>query len=217
MGAGPKRIGRALARFPPSQGRWPKADWTRPGPISNEPGPLAHNERLDLGHPRSDAVNPRSTPSMSRAARLLVAAGLAVASATASADTRLPLELVADVPLGGNATRLDYLSFDPSRHLLYIAHLGDGAVIVFDTQARRVLDRIDGVAKAHGVLALPERGAAYASATGTDEVVAIDAETRRIAARMPGGRCPDGMADAPAGPNAYVADQSACAETASDA
>ena len=49
------------------------------------------------------------------------------------------LEPVADIPLGGNATRLDYESLDPVRHLLFIAHLGDSAVIVFDTQTRRVI------------------------------------------------------------------------------
>jgi hypothetical protein len=41
---------------------------------------------------------------------------------------------VAEIPLGGNTTRLDHESLDQGRHLLFIAHLGDSAVIVFDTE-----------------------------------------------------------------------------------
>src|SRR5215472_6419906 len=92
--------------------------------------------------------------------------------ATAANDV---LQRVADVPLGGNTTRMDYASIDPERHVLFIAHLGDSAVIAFDTQAQRVVARIANVSKVHGVLAIPELGAVYATATGTNEVVAIDA------------------------------------------
>jgi hypothetical protein len=43
--------------------------------------------------------------------------------------SNLPLQKVADVPLGGGTTRFDYESFDSSRHLLFIAHLGDSEVV----------------------------------------------------------------------------------------
>jgi hypothetical protein len=46
----------------------------------------------------------------------------------------LPLEVVADAPLTGQTTRWDYLCVDGSKHRLYIAHLGDSVVTVFDTQ-----------------------------------------------------------------------------------
>src|SRR5258708_2491814 len=74
----------------------------------------------------------------------------------------LQLQSIADIPLGGNPTRLDYASFDTVRHLLFIAHLGDSEVIVFDTEARRVVERIANVSHVHGVLAIPELGRAYA-------------------------------------------------------
>jgi DNA-binding beta-propeller fold protein YncE len=102
----------------------------------------------------------------------------------------LPLEPVADVPLGGNTTRLDYASNDSGRHLLFLAHLGDSAVIVFDTQAQRAVSRIAHVSKVHGVLAVPELGRAYALATGSNEVVTIDESSLRITARMPVGSKP---------------------------
>ncbi|OMG71815.1 YncE family protein [Burkholderia ubonensis] len=119
----------------------------------------------------------------------------------------LPLKHVADVPLPGRPTRLDYASLDPNRNLLFIAHLGDGDVIVFDTRESRVTAQIADVSSVHGVLAVPELSRVYASATGTDEIVAIDAATLKIVARMPGGHYPDGMAYAPDVHKLYVSDE----------
>src|SRR5215470_8260385 len=123
---------------------------------------------------------------------------------------------VADVPLGGNPTRLDYESLDPGRHLLFIAHLGDSAVIVFDTQAQRVITRIPGISKVHGVLAIPELGRVYASATGSNEVIAIDEGTLKVTARAPGGVYPDGMAYAPDVGKLYVSDEHGGTDTVID-
>ncbi|KVR26134.1 hypothetical protein WK13_30830 [Burkholderia ubonensis] len=128
----------------------------------------------------------------------------------------LPLKHVADVPLPGRPTRLDYASLDASRHLLFIAHLGDGEVIVFDTRASSVTARIADVSSVHGVLAIPELSRVYASATGTDEIVAIDAATLKIVARMPGGHYPDGMAYAPDVRKLYVSDEYGKTETVID-
>lgn len=85
----------------------------------------------------------------------------------------LPLQKVADVPLGGETTRFDYESFDSSRHLLFIAHLGDSKVVVFNTKMSRVVGRVADVSSVHGVLAIPELGRVYASATGENEVVGV--------------------------------------------
>src|SRR5216683_3662244 len=87
-------------------------------------------------------------------------AGDAVASPGAAAPP-LQLQVVAEIPLGGHPTRLDYASLDAGRHLLFIAHLGDSEVIVFDTEARRVVKRISNVSHVHGVLAIPELGRVY--------------------------------------------------------
>jgi hypothetical protein len=60
----------------------------------------------------------------------------------ASAVPTLPLKQIADVPLGGNTTRFDYESFDPTRHLLFVAHLGDSQVIAFDTRTTQVVGSV---------------------------------------------------------------------------
>jgi YVTN family beta-propeller protein len=123
---------------------------------------------------------------------------------------------VADIPLGGNTTRLDYESLDEGHHLLFIAHLGDSAVIVFDTQSQHVVSRIPGISHVHGVLAIPELGRVYASATGSNEVVAIDESSLKITARVPGGVYPDGMAYAPDVHKLYVSDEHGDTDTVID-
>lgn len=128
----------------------------------------------------------------------------------------LPLAHVADIPLPGRATRLDYASYDPNRHLLFIAHLGDGEVIAVDVNSSRVVARVADVSSVHGVLAIPEISRVYASATGTDEIVAIDEATFKVVARMPGGHYPDGMAYAPEVHKLYVSDETGSTETVVD-
>ena len=128
----------------------------------------------------------------------------------------LPLIHVADIPLGGRTSRLDYASLDAGRHLLFIAHLGDSAVIVLDTQSRHVVTRIPEVSQVHGVLAIPELGRVYASATGTNEVIAIDVATLKVSARTAGGMYPDGMGYAPEVQKLYVSDELGGTETVID-
>jgi len=128
----------------------------------------------------------------------------------------LALTHIADLPLPGRASRFDYETYDPGRHLLFIAHLGDSEVVVFDTLASRVVGRISGVAAVHGVLAIAELSLVYASATGTNEVVAIDEQTLQEVARMPGGVYPDGMAYAPDVHKLYVSDETGETETVVD-
>src|SRR6476659_7891654 len=112
----------------------------------------------------------------------------------ACADAQLPLKRVADVPLSGNATRLDYQSFDPATGRLYIAHLGDDLLIVFDTKSQKVIGDVRDLKHVHGALAVPELHRIYASATGTDELAVIDDQTLSIVARVPAGLYPDGIA-----------------------
>lgn len=128
----------------------------------------------------------------------------------------LPLQHVADFPLPGRTSRFDYESYDADRHLLFIAHLGDSEVIVFDTRASRVIARISDIAAVHGLLVVPDLSRVYASATGTNEIVAIDEGTLKIVARAPGGAYPDGMAFAPDARKLYVSDETGRTETVID-
>ncbi|MDI3259391.1 MAG: hypothetical protein QJR02_06815 [Sinobacteraceae bacterium] len=128
----------------------------------------------------------------------------------------LPLKVLADIPLPGTVSRFDYESDDAARHRLFIAHLGDDEVLAFDTQAQRVVGRIGGLSRVHGVLTIPELGRVYASATGTNEVAAIDAQRLTVMARVPGGHYPDGMAYAPPVHQLFVSDETGRTETVID-
>ncbi|MFL9964610.1 YncE family protein [Paraburkholderia sediminicola] len=143
------------------------------------------------------------------------ASGTSLVEATAAPPT-LPLEIIDDVPLGGATTRFDYESYDADRHLLFIAHLGDSEVVVFNTQTSRVVGRVPNVSSVHGVLAIPQLGRVYATATGANEVVAIDIATLTVSARVPTGAYPDGMAYAPEEHKLYVSDKNGGTTTVVD-
>src|ERR671926_1854781 len=71
--------------------------------------------------------------------------------------------VVADIPVTGDTSRFDYQSLDAQAHRLYIAHLGAGSVVVYDTQQGQVIGTVGGVPGVHGVLAIPELGRVYAT------------------------------------------------------
>ena len=118
----------------------------------------------------------------------------------------LPLRTLRDVPLSGGATRFDYQSFDQNTGRLYIAHLGDGALTVFDANKETVIGDVKDLPHVHGVIAVPELHRMYASATGRNELAVIDDNTLQIVARVPAGDYPDGIAYAPKANKIYVSD-----------
>src|SRR3954454_10653170 len=69
----------------------------------------------------------------------LLALSLAACQRTQGQQQPQPLTLVADVPLPGGTGRFDYQSLDQQSGRLYIAHMGPGRLLVFDTRADRVL------------------------------------------------------------------------------
>lgn len=142
--------------------------------------------------------------------------GMADCPAAELAPNASTLRLVKDYPLPGRATRWDYMSLDPTSGRLFIAHLGDSEIVVFDTKAKAVVATIKDVGEVHGTLAIPDLGRIYASATKTNEVVAIDTKSLKVVARIAGGVYPDGMAYAPDVHKLYVSDESGKTETVID-
>lgn len=128
----------------------------------------------------------------------------------------LPLKLVADVPLSGNATRLDYESLDPRSSRLYIAHMGDGAVIVFNTHTRRVEETVRGIPRVRGVLAVPQVGRVFAASEGNREVAVIDMRSNSVIARLPAGDV-DGLAFDPVTERIFVSDEAGQRDVVIDA
>ena len=132
-------------------------------------------------------------------------------------SAKIPLRTVADVPLTGRATRLDYQSFDPQSGRLYVAHLGDDMLTVFDTNTGKVVGDVKDLKSVHGVLAVHELHRVYASATGTNELAVIDDQTLQVVARVPAGDYPDGIAYASKEGKLYVSDKHGKTDTVIDA
>jgi YVTN family beta-propeller protein len=136
---------------------------------------------------------------------------------SAATSSNLPLRILRDVPLSGGATRFDYQSFDSNTGRLYIAHLGDGSMVVFDTIKETVVGDVKTLSRVHGILAVPELHRVYASATGSNELAVIDDSTLQITARAPAGEYPDGVAYASSVNKIYVSDLHGKTDTVIDA
>ena len=117
------------------------------------------------------------------------------------------LVAVADIPLPGKPGRFDYQSLDDVSGRLYIARMGAGELIAFDTRSRRVAGIAGDLPKATGVLAVPTLNRVYVSAAGAHQlVVLVDSTLDRIAA-VEGITFPDGLAFAPTEAKIFVSDE----------
>jgi len=134
-----------------------------------------------------------------------------------AADTKKLLARVKDVPLPGGATRFDYQSFDATMNRLYLSHMGDGDVVVFDAQADKVVATVPGLPTVTGVLVVPSLKTLYASVAGNHEIAVIDTEKLAVVKRIPGGNFPDGLAYSPETRKLFASDESGGVETVIDA
>src|SRR5262249_51360028 len=71
----------------------------------------------------------------------IVAVGTSVFAAPAKPPP-LPLSLVEDLRLPGDTTRFDYQWLDTVTRRLYIAHLGDSSLVVFDLDSGKVIHEV---------------------------------------------------------------------------
>jgi DNA-binding beta-propeller fold protein YncE len=117
------------------------------------------------------------------------------------------LRLVEDVLLPGSPSRFDYQGFDPSNGRLYIAHMGAGELLAFDTRTRQVAARAGGLPKATGVIAVPSLHRVYVSAAGAHRVAILEDSTLRTVAVVEGVTFPDGLAFAPDAGKVFVSDE----------
>ncbi len=154
-------------------------------------------------------------------ATLLAAAALAIAGigyawqTVGATGPALPLRLVGNFPLTGNATRFDYASMDRARGILWLAHMGDGSVEAFAVKTNRVTLTIPlgADASVRGILTV--RGNVYAAVQGLGSVVALNARGHRIGAVAVGD--PDGLAYDPGTQRVFVSDESGSRDVVIDA
>lgn len=126
------------------------------------------------------------------------------------------LKTVADVPLPGGTTRFDYQSLDPKSGRLYLSHMGDGNVVVFDTKTNKVVANIPGFPTVTGVLVVPALKSVYASVAHNHEVAVLDTEKLVVSKRIKDGKFPDGLAYSPETHKVFVSDEAGGVETVID-
>ena len=149
------------------------------------------------------------------AAALLAIAGIAYAWRTVGASgPDLPLRVVGDYPLTGNANRFDYASLDGARGILWLAHMGDGSVEAFDVKTDRVTLTVplSPSASVRGILAAD--GKVYAAAQGLGGVIVLDGDGKRLAMVRAGDV--DGLAYDPVTRRVFVSDESGGRDTVID-
>ncbi len=127
---------------------------------------------------------------------------------TQTEQSGLPcLRQIADVRLPGSTSRFDYQSIDPQRDLLFISHLADNSVTVFNLKSGQVIKNITGIPTPHGILAVPELGRVFVSATKVSEVYTIDENSLRVIGKTAAGYFPDGIGFAPGPERIFVSDE----------
>jgi len=131
--------------------------------------------------------------------------------------TALPLHRDAVVALPGDPTRFDYADVDPVAHRLFIAHLGDSALVEVDTHTRLVIRTIPDLPAVHGVIVVPALHRVFATATGAGQVVMLNEDTGTVLTRTQAGEYPDGLAYVAATNQVWISDESGGVETVIDA
>jgi DNA-binding beta-propeller fold protein YncE len=118
----------------------------------------------------------------------------------------LPLEVVADVPLPGTASRFDYQDIDAARGQLVIAHMNDASVVVFDLKKDTVTRVLPNIPTARGVVVADDVGRIFVSSS-PDQLVIIDNTSFTEIARVATGDAPDGVGWDPVDQIVGVSDQ----------
>src|SRR5689334_17817940 len=114
-----------------------------------------HGSRRTLAL-RACTVRPQALLTLRFDRAMLNLLGFAIAffmSGAPATASSLPLSQVTDLPLPGHASRFDYQWLDSTNRRLYIAHLGDSSLVVFDLDGQRVIHEVSGLPSVHGVVA----------------------------------------------------------------
>ncbi len=125
----------------------------------------------------------------------------------AFADPPSFLQLQQDFPLNGGTSRFDYQTFDSDNSTLYIAHMGAGQILVFNTRFVKLEATLAGYPGVTGLLVVPERHRLYASVSRRHEVVVIDTQSLREITHISAGNFPDGITYVPDTHQIYVSDE----------
>ncbi len=130
-------------------------------------------------------------------------------------DSLLKQIATIDLP-GPKGKRFDYLTIDPSRHLLLSTHLGAGLLYAIDLRTNKLVKTFEDLPGIEGVELAPDVKKAYTSNWLENKIGVIDLEKMAIIKKIPTESKPDGIAYAPPFHKIYVSDERAKAEAVVD-
>jgi DNA-binding beta-propeller fold protein YncE len=134
-----------------------------------------------------------------------VPAAAPVGPAAARGEPSLPLTLLGDVDLPGNAVRFDYQDIDPAKQHLVVAHMNDSSIVVVNLDGSLV-KLLPGIPTARGVVVADEVGRIFVTSL-PNQLVILDNDTLTEVRRVPTGKSPDGVAWDPTHRVVGVSDQ----------
>jgi DNA-binding beta-propeller fold protein YncE len=138
-----------------------------------------------------------------------------VVTAAPAQGTLLKQIATIDVP-GPKGKRFDYLTIDPSRHLLLSTHLGAGLLYAIDLRTNKVVKTFEDLPGIEGVEVAADVNKAYTSNWKEDKIGVIDLEQMKVIKKLPTESKPDGIAYAPPFHKIYVSDERGKAEAVVD-
>src|SRR5205807_8394299 len=104
--------------------------------------------------------------------------------AAGSPDTLLRQIATIDVP-GPKGKRFDYLTIDPSRHLLFSTHLGAGLLYAIDLRTSKVVKTFEDLPGIEGVELAPDVNKAYTSNWQENKIGVIDLQQMKLIKKIP--------------------------------
>src|SRR5262249_54405809 len=107
-------------------------------------------------------------------------------------DSLLKQIAIIDVP-GPKGQRFDYLTIDPSRHLLFSTHLGAGLLYVIDLRTSKVIKTFEDLPGIEGVELAPDANKAYTSNWRENKIGVIDLGQMKLIKKIPTESKPDGI------------------------
>ncbi len=135
--------------------------------------------------------------------------------AAGNQDSLLKQIATIDLP-GPKGKRFDYLTIDPSRHLLLSTHLGAGLLYAIDLGTNKVVKTFADLPGIEGVELAPDVNKAYTSNWLENKIGVIDLEQMKVIKKIPTESKPDGIAYAAPFHKIYVSDERAKAEAVVD-
>jgi DNA-binding beta-propeller fold protein YncE len=85
-------------------------------------------------------------------------ASVCLGAATLSAQQPAPLTLEKSIPLAGVTGKFDHFALDETGNRLFASAAGANAVVVIDLASEKIVEKLEGLGKPHGIAWVPETG-----------------------------------------------------------